>query len=303
MTDIRRALTGDAEHPTLAFERVYRASPASVREACTSIERLARWFGEVRGEPTAVGDAFEALLSDDPADVAVGSVLRCDAEAIAVSWSWQGERESVITARIRSLDDERTALTLHHELAEAQHAVGYGGGWEQVLQALARSLGDASDDAPDDDRIEAEALERWRTITRAPLRMDRVIAAPIDAVWGAFATSDGLASWWWTHWSDVTIDADVRPGGAYRIQAPSAGIELRGTYLEVAAPEHLSWTWQWIDGDDASQDEAVDVRLATVDGGTRVTVQHSGPWADDAPAESYREGWAFTLGQLAAALA
>lgn len=37
----------------------------------------------------------------------------------------------------------------------------------------------------------------------------------------------------------------------------------------------------------------MDVDFAEEDGATRATVMHSGPLADDAPGESYRQGWSF----------
>lgn len=298
-----RALTGTREHPVLTFRRVYRARPAEVRGACTSIERLARWFGQVQGSPTRVGDRFRALLSDDPDDAAEGRVLRCDDDTIAVTWSWQGEPQSVLTAHITPVDEQSTELTLRHALAHPDHAVGYGGGWEQILQSLARSLDAAAIDAPPDDRIEADAVQRWRSITRAPLEIERLVRAPADRVWTALATAEGMRSWWWRHWEDVTIEADVRVGGAYTIEAPGAGIVLDGTYLAVDAPSHLAFTWRWRDEDGTSADEAVDIHVHAEGENTRITLRHTGPWPDDAPAQSYRQGWQFVLDELTSVLA
>ncbi|MGC5614838.1 SRPBCC family protein [Georgenia sp. Z1491] len=316
---IVRALTGPRDHPVLSIVRVYRAEVADQRDACTDTARLARWFGTVTGDPARVGDTFGAALSDDPDDRATGRVLRCADDEVAVEWSWQGEATSVISARFRPVDDNRTELTLRHELAEPDHAVGYGGGWEQVLQSLARALGAASPDAPGDEDSEGGAAEVWLTITRAPLELERTLDADAQRVWAALATEEGLRSWWWKHWDDVTIEADVRRGGAYRIEAPGAGIVLDGRYLDVVPPAggragRLSMTWRWSDADGTSADEAVDIHVHTGGGaaddapgagaasGTRVVVRHSGPWADDAPAESYRQGWEFTLGALGDAL-
>lgn len=297
------SLTGTAERPELTFRRAYATSPENLRGALHDLDRLARWFGEIGGSPAAVGDPFTAQLSEDPADAASGRVLACEDDLVRVSWSWQGEAESTITARVVPLADGRTELRLHHALAEPAHAVGYGGGWEQVLESLARSLGAADPEAADDETIEREAVESWRTLSRAPLRIERRLAAPVDRVWQAFASAEGLRRWWWSHWPDVTIEADVRPTGSYRIEAPTAGIVLEGTYLEVVEPSHLSFTWTWRDGEGASVDEAVDLRLEENPGSTMLTLRHSGPWADDSPAEDYRRGWEHTLGALDAALA
>lgn len=297
-TIIRRALTGTTEQPALTFERTYRATPSEIRSACTSPERLARWLGEIDGNPTAVDDTYTARLSHEPDDYATGRVLRCDDDAIAVTWTWVGERESVVSIRIARLDEEHTTLTLHHQLTEAATAVDYGGGWEHYLTSLATAFGGS---APETD-VYPIAAEAWRTITRAPLAIERTIPAPIGDVWSAFATADGLKAWWWSHWSDVEIDADVKPGGRYRITSPGVGITLSGTYLDVTEPSHLAYTWRWSDSDGETPDEAVDIRFEPVGGETRVIVRHTGPWADDAPAENYRQGWQFTLDQLTASL-
>lgn len=293
-----RALLGAPETPELVFRRTYRAPAADVLEACTSTERLARWFGAVSGDPRRAGDSFSAQLSDDVSDVAHGKVLACEPDAISVSWTWQGERESVITARVVDLDGELSELVLIHALAEPDHAAGYGGGWEQILQSLARSFGDHDRDAPSDEQLETEAATTWRTMTEHPLQLEQLVPAPIEQTWQAFATAEGLQRWWWSHWDDVRIQADVRPGGTYRFEAPAAGIMLEGTYLHVEKPQRLAFTWQWNDADGTSADEAVDIRLEPAGQRTRLRLHHSGPWADAAPAASYREGWEFTLGRL-----
>lgn len=298
---ILRALTGTREHPELVFRRRYRASVAQLREACTDVERLGRWFGRVEGDPTAVGDRFVARLSEDEADVAQGRVLRCADDEIAVAWSWQGEPESVITVRAEAVADGGAELVLRHALGGAGHAVGYGGGWEQTLGALARALADPGAPEPADDAaLEAAAAFRWRTIARAPLELERLVPALPARVWAALASADGLAAWWWRHWDDVGIEADVRVGGRYRFAAPGAGIAVDGVYLAVEPPSRLAFSWCWRDDDGASVDEAVDVRLVAEGAGTRVHVRHSGPWEDDAPATSYRHGWELVLGELAA---
>lgn len=297
-----RALTGSSHRPQLTFQRSYRASPDEVREACTDPRRLARWFGTIDGAPAAVGDTFTAVLSEDPHDRAEGRVLRCDDDILTVAWSWQGEPESTITARITAVDAHTTELTLHHALAQPDHAVGYGGGWEQMLQALARALGAAGQDAPADAQIEEAAAQTWRSMTRAPLELEHHLPAPIERVWAAIATPEGLRTWWWRHWDDVRIAADVRGGGHYRIEAPAVGIELDGSYLVVAEPEHLAFTWRWQDADGLSSDEAVDIRLTPQGDGTRLALRHTGPWTDDGPAENYRQGWDFVLGELASSL-
>ena len=126
------------------------------------------------------------------------------------------------------------------------------------------------------------------------------IGAPVAAVWEAWASADALAAWWWNHWDDVTIAADVAAGGEYRIAAPEHGFTVSGEYLVVEPGRRLAFTWLWTDEDGALRDEAVDVTFRETPGGTdarrSATPDHG---ETPAPAESYRQGWEFVLAELA----
>lgn len=321
-TSTVRSLLGTADSPELVLRRRYRAAPSEVLAACTDLERLPQWFGQVDGEPAAVGDPFTVRFRDTENLPATGEVLACAAEGLSISWSWQGERESVISVRVAAAGEGESELTLLHVLSEPDHVAGYGGGWEQQLDSLARHLADAptGPDTEDDgaaetdgaaqagteaeDRAKAEqrAVATWEAMTTRPLEIRWHIPADLDRVWAALATTDGLKPWWWGHFPFVTIDADAAPGSSYRITAPSAGIELEGTYLIVARPRRLSCTWHWSEAGITSQDEAVDIALDPGDGGTVITVRHTGPWTDDQAPENYRQAWQATLAALEGAL-
>jgi uncharacterized protein YndB with AHSA1/START domain len=118
-------------------------------------------------------------------------------------------------------------------------------------------------------------------------------------VWRAWASADALSTWWWSHWADVTIAADVEVGGEYRIDAPEHGFTVSGEYLIVDPDHHLSFTWLWTDEDGALRDEAVDVTFRVTPTGTSLVIRHTGPWGTGGPAESYRQGWEFVLAELA----
>jgi len=141
--------------------------------------------------------------------------------------------------------------------------------------------------------FEPAAAERWRAIADRVLVVERHLNASRADVWRPLTTEAGLRAWWWSHWNDVEITADARPGGSYRFTAPDAGIRIEGSYLDVDPDEHLAFTWRWTDADGTSADEACDIVLTEVDGGTSLALRHTGPWPDDAPAESYRQGWEF----------
>ena len=307
-----RSLLGTADSPELVLRRRYRAAPSEVLAACTDVEQLSQWFGQVDGEPAGVGDAFTVRFRGAEEAPATGEVLACAAEGLSISWTWKGEAESVLSVRVAAAGEGESELTLLHVLSEPDHVAGYGGGWEQQLDALAGHLAgaptgpDAGDagatadvgGAEDGAQAEQRAVATWEAMTTRPLEIRWHIPADLDRVWAALATTAGLKPWWWGHFPVVTIDADAAPGASYRITAPSAGIELEGTYLIVARPRRLSATWHWSEAGITSQDEAVDIALDPGDGGTVITLRHTGPWADDQAPENYRQAWHATFAAL-----
>lgn len=289
--DFRRSLTGTAAEPVLRFARRYDASPGDLWSALTEPARLGRWLGEVTGDRI---DGFRIAFADAPDTPAHASVEACEPHRLlVVDWEWQGERPSRIVVDLAP-DGDGTALSLVHRLSEPDHVPEYGGGWEQCFATLATRFGGAWPGADAD----ALSAARWRDMQARALEIAVDLSASPEQVWDAIATAEGLRTWWWTHWDDVDIAADPRPGGAYRIAAPAAGIVLEGRYLEVETPTHLAFSWRWSDADGTSTDEACDLTIAAIDGGARLTVRHTGPWDDEAPAASYRQGWEFTLSRL-----
>lgn len=298
MPTTSRALTGTAEHPVLTLRRTVAASEADLRSAVLDPTRLARWYGRLEGHLAAVGDETAVQLSDDPADRGQARLLTLEPGLLRLAWSWQGEAESVIAARWHE-DADGLSLRLDHALAEPRNLAGYGGGWEQVLQALLRELGAAEPDAPSDEEIEERAVATWRHLAAHPVELAVQLPAPPETVWEQLASAEGVARWWWNQWQGVEVTADVRPGGSYRIAAPAQGITVSGEVLAVDPVSRLSGTWVWADEDGTSVDEAAEIRLRPEGEGTALTVRHTGPFDEgSALGENYRQGWEFTLGQL-----
>ena len=67
-------------------------------------------------------------------------------------------------------------------------------------------------------------------------------------------------------------------------------------YRTVDRTHRLVFTWAW-DHEDLP-DRLVDVRFAPAGDGTLVSITHEA--ADQTEADSYRDGWTFFLGRLAA---
>jgi uncharacterized protein YndB with AHSA1/START domain len=103
------------------------------------------------------------------------------------------------------------------------------------------------------------------------------IAAPPERVFRALA-SEEICQWWvrpgvfdtreWT--------GDVRVGGHWRASGLSRGqpYAVEGEFLEVDPPRRLVHTWLLVGAPDPAS--TVSYVLEPVDGGTRLTLRHSG---------------------------
>ena len=293
-----RALTGDEAEQTITLIRQFRAPVADVWSALTVPDRIARWYGTIAGPvPRSAGDAFQV-------DIGGGMVRRavlesCEAPvALAYTW-WSGDDHPGLVQIRLEADGAQTRLSVQHDRLHPHRMIQYGGGWEQNLVALAALVGGAVEPAVP----AAQRARRWEQLRANPLQLEFTIDAPVAVVWDAWSSADALAAWWWNHWADVTISADVRPGGAYRIDAPAHGFTVSGEYLVVEPRHRLAFTWVWTDEDGALRDEAVDVTFSESGSGSALVIRHTGPWGTSGPAESYRQGWDFVLAELARRIA
>lgn len=124
------------------------------------------------------------------------------------------------------------------------------------------------------------------------------IAAPPSRVFRAL-TSDEIVNWWvrlgvfnTTEWT-----GDVRVGGHWRTAGIARGnpYALEGEYLEIDPPRKLVHTY----GVGAPWGPTkVEYRLEPIDGGTRLTLRHSG-FTSRETTEGNRIGWETSFEQLA----
>jgi len=119
------------------------------------------------------------------------------------------------------------------------------------------------------------------------------IAASPDRVFKAIA-SEEVIDWWG---SDDTyhvtgFTADLTVGGAWRTVGKGADghdFEVHGEYLEIDPPHRLVQTWKA--GWDGYSSTTLSYRLQAIEGGTRVTVTHTG-FADRPEAcQGHSLGW------------
>jgi len=132
------------------------------------------------------------------------------------------------------------------------------------------------------------------------IRLTRDIAAPVEDVFDAWINPEKLKEWFRPGTiNDVTVHADARVGGKYRIVMHDGdnGNEYphEGEYLEIKANEKLVFTWK----SHATMGEisTVTVTFEKIETGTRLTLTHE-ELPDAESIEKHTGGWTGCLSKL-----
>jgi uncharacterized protein YndB with AHSA1/START domain len=144
--------------------------------------------------------------------------------------------------------------------------------------------------------------------------LERVFDAPIELVWKMWTDPISFKAWYGPAGATVPIaELDVRPGGHRRVCMGLGPTEMwfTGQHLEVIEPTRLVYTEKMADkhGQAVSPESVgmpadtpatteVTIVLKEINGGTRVTLTHSGVPADSGAAR----GWSGAFDKLAAEL-
>jgi uncharacterized protein YndB with AHSA1/START domain len=139
------------------------------------------------------------------------------------------------------------------------------------------------------------------------VRVRRVLAAPVAAVWRAWTDPALAARWsWGAAFDTVSISLDCRPGGAWRqhIRNRETGENyfFDGVFEAVEPRRRLVHTFHF--RSERGKDEEtslVEIRFADADGGTAVTIVHSR--LAKAHMKETQEGWVDVLARVAAVAA
>jgi uncharacterized protein YndB with AHSA1/START domain len=122
--------------------------------------------------------------------------------------------------------------------------------------------------------------------TRVVEQTVRIAARP-ETVWRYWTDPERMRDWWGS-----AADLDPRPGGTCRVEM-EMGPVMRGEYLELVPFERIviSFGWEVTDGAPAMAPGStrVEITLTGADGGTILTLRHSGIPAEHA--DEHRAGW------------
>lgn len=114
---------------------------------------------------------------------------------------------------------------------------------------------------------------------RSAVHVTRVIPAPREQVFRAWTDPERISQWFGGPLGTATsAEADVRPGGAYRISIDlkrqlMPGITAFGTYLEVEPPDRLVYTFGWSSEVPVARVLGTAMDLPRPDAESRVTVE------------------------------
>jgi uncharacterized protein YndB with AHSA1/START domain len=148
------------------------------------------------------------------------------------------------------------------------------------------------------------------TVKEKELVLKRVFNAPRERVWKAWTDPRRLAQWWGpAGFTNPVCEADVRPGGAIRIdmRGPDGTVyPMTGVYREVVAPERLVFTASALDEKGRPLFEVLNtVTFAKQGGKTLLTVRAqvvNKTAGADAYLEGMEAGWSQSLVRLEALL-
>jgi uncharacterized protein YndB with AHSA1/START domain len=133
-----------------------------------------------------------------------------------------------------------------------------------------------------------------------PIRLERLVAAPIEEVFDAMTNAGRMATWF-SPIGRAEVEADVVVGGRLRVVMVDGDVRLEhdGEFLEVRRPTRLAFTWR--SRHTGGRATVVTVELSDEDGKTRLVLEHDGLPPD--ARTSHAGGWGAILDRLSASVA
>jgi len=136
------------------------------------------------------------------------------------------------------------------------------------------------------------------------LRVERLVAAPVERVFDYWTKAELLAKWLAPGAMNcIDSDTDLQPGGVWFVtmRGPDGRtVTARGIYLDIEPPRRLTFTWGSDDNGCApGMETEVEILLSTVPGGTRLVLTHT-KFASIEQRDRHQTGWGMCLAKLEA---
>ena len=142
------------------------------------------------------------------------------------------------------------------------------------------------------------------TTAPAAVRVTRTFKASRHRVFRAWTDPELLMRWFVEPDGEMRVaELDLRPGGRYALEGRvnEKPWRIEGTYLEVAPPEKLVYTWSWNNdpglGDPTGRDTLVTVEFRDQGSETELVLTHERLATERARAE-HDAGWIGCLDRL-----
>ena len=142
-----------------------------------------------------------------------------------------------------------------------------------------------------------------QTMTNAPtVQVTKILPARREDVFAAWLDAGGMRHWMCPgDIKETEVEIDARVGGKYRIlmHGNDGNYEHTGEYVEITAPERLSFTWVSHNAVDGS---LVTIALRDLGDETELVLTHERLPSTDSAAQ-HTSGWTSILDKLASRLA
>jgi uncharacterized protein YndB with AHSA1/START domain len=282
------ATTTAPQTTSLQVRRTFAAPREKVFRAWTDPQTLKQWFGPPGYKTIAAevdlrkGGAFRITMQKADGDpfAAFGTFQEVQPpEHLVYIWNWTNNDigETIVTLDFRDAGGETEVVLTHERFEDVKQRDRHNSGWIGCY----------------------DKLEQFLDAAQGELVVSVDIAASPERVFNALASKE-VCEWWvrpgvfdTREWS-----GDVRAGGRWRAAGIGKGgnpYALEGEFLEVDAPRKLVHTWHLVGAPGAPT--TVSYLLEKNDGGTRLTLRHSGFVSPEACA-STSVGWETSLERL-----
>jgi uncharacterized protein YndB with AHSA1/START domain len=214
----------------VVVERTFAAPLAQVWKALTEVDRMSRWFFDLKEFKPEVGFKFEFTVVHEGFTYShlckVTGVI--PQKRLAYTWRYDGyEGDSLVTIELFA-EGEQTRLKLTHEgLDTFPKTASFAR--KNFLQGWTSLVG--------------SSLKDYLETAGREILISREFNAPRELVWQAMTGPEHVVNWWGPRgFTDTVVKMDVRPGGTWEhvMHGPDGkDYPNQSIFQEVVKPERI----------------------------------------------------------------